>query len=165
MQNTATNWLNEWLDVYVKPCKKENTYLCYKYIVIMTLKHRSELEHLSLSDIDELYLQKLLNEFALIYARSSIKKVITVFRGAYNAALRNGKCSRDPTLALIVPTASEKEIRALTREEEECVIAAAHKDILGHITIFFLDTGIRSIELRNLKWADYNSEKNENPKK
>lgn len=161
MQITVRNWLNEWLEVYVKLCKKENTYLCYKYIIIMILKFRPELEHLNLSDIDDLYLQKLLNEFAPIYAKSSIKKVITVFRGAYNAALRNGKCSRNPTLALIVPTASEKEIRALTREEEECVIAAAHKDALGHITIFFLDTGIRSFELRNLKWTDYNSEKSE----
>lgn len=161
MQVTVKEWLNEWLDVYVKTCRKENTYLCYKYIIKMIFKHRPEVAKLSLEDIDELYLQRMLNEFSQYYSKSTLNKVKIVFKSGYNAAIRNHHSNNNPARYLEIPEASEKEIRALTREEEKIVIEAAKKDILGHIAIFLLLTGIRSCELRNLKWSDYHPETNE----
>ncbi len=155
MQITVKNWLNEWLEVYVKPCRKENTYQCYKFIIIMILKKRNELCKLELADIDELYLQKLLNECAASYSKSTLKKMRIVFNCAFNAAIRNHKCISNPASALTIPDASEKEVHALTREEEKKVKEAANNDILGHLAIFMLDTGLRACELRNLKWSDY----------
>lgn len=161
MQISVNNWLNEWLEVYVKPCKKENTYECYKYIIIMINKQCPELVDLCLSDIDELYLQKLLNQSATIYSKSTLKKMKIIFKGAYNAAIRNNKCLKNPALDLCVPEAPEKEIRALTRHEEKIIVAAAMNDILGHLALFMLETGLRACELMNLKWRDYAPEKNE----
>jgi integrase len=161
MQVTVKTWLNEWLEVYVKPCKKENTYECYKFIISAILKQRPELCDLYLSDIDEFYIQKLLNQSAAKYSKSTLRKMQIVFKNAYNAAIRNNKCTRNPALALTIPEASEKEIRALTRDEEEMIVAAAINDILGHLALFMLETGIRASELMNLKWSDYDPEKDE----
>ena len=161
MQDTVKNWLNEWLEVYVKPCRRENTYECYKYIIRIILKLRPELSNLSLDEIVEMYIQKLLNEAATSYSKSTIKKISTIFRAAYNAALRNKKCSGNPATALKIPEASVKEVNPLTKEEERIVIEAAKKDVLGDICLFFFATGIRAGELRNLKWDDYSKEKKE----
>lgn len=160
---TVEEWLEEWLDTYIKPpCKKENTYLCYKYVLSGIYKLRPELSQLYLSQIDELFLQKLLNQSAQYYSKSTIEKIRTVFKQAYTVALRNHRCRENPALSLTIPEeAHEKEVRALTREEELKVMEAAKNDVLGHIAIFMLLTGIRSIELRKLKWDDYNAEKGE----
>lgn len=141
--------------MYVKSYKRENTYLSYKYIITMIFKHRPELDTLELTNIDELYLQKLLNEFSSFYSKSTLKKIKIVFKSAYSAAIRNHKCQNNPALYLEIPEASEKEIRALTRDEETIVVKAASEDRLGHIAIFLLDTGLRACEIINLKWSDY----------
>ncbi len=162
-EETVTNLLEGWLVTYTKPpCKSENTYQCYKFAISVIKKVRPELTNMGLSDIDENYLQSLLNELAVHYSKSTLRKIRTVFKNAYSVAGRQGKCSTNPASSLTIPVeASEKEIRALTREEEVSVITAARKDILGHFTIFMLETGLRSSEFRNLKWSDYNPEKNE----
>lgn len=160
---TVEEWLEEWLDTYIKPpCRKENTYQCYKFVLGVINSLRPELSKYGLTDVDELFLQKLLNQSAQHYSKSTIKKIRTVFKEAYTVAMRNHKCNENPALSLTIPEdAREKEIHALTREEELKVMEAAKNDVLGHIAIFMLLTGIRSIELRNLKWEDYNSESGE----
>jgi integrase len=75
--------------------------------------------------------------------------------------LRNDICLKNPALGLCIPEASEKEIRSLTRKEEESIILAAQNDILGHLALFMLETGLRAGELMNLKWSDYDAEKYE----
>jgi integrase len=156
-------WLNEWLDTYIKPpCRKENTYLCYKYTINIILKLRPEIRDLGIKEINELYIQKILKEATISYSKSTIKKIKTVFKEAYTVAIRNQMCKDNPALSLTIPEeAHEKEIRALTREEELRVMEAAKKDVLGHLAIFMLKTGIRSCELRSLKWVDYDAEKGE----
>lgn len=159
---TVTEWLNEWVDVYVKPpCRRENTYLCYKFIISIIKKMRPDLQHTELKDVDELYLQKILNEAASSYSKSTIKKIKTVFKEAYSKAITNHKCPENPAYALEIPEASEKYIRPLTRSEQKAVEEAARKDVLGDIALFFFKSGIRAAELRNLKWDDYNKEKGE----
>lgn len=163
MQTNVKEWLDEWLDVYIKPpCRRENTYLCYRYMINIIDKLRPEIRRLNLEEIDEMYLQKLINQSSDKYSKSTLKKIRTVFKEAYSVAIRNHRCTDNPALSLVIPEgATEKEIRALTREEELKVMEAAKKDVLGHLAIFMLLTGIRSIELRNLKWGDYNAEKGE----
>lgn len=161
MKKTVEEWMNEWLEVYVKPCKRENTYLCYKYVIKMMVKQLPELSKLSLSEVNELSLQKLLNNSAAIYSKSTIKKMGMILRVSYNAAIRNKMCIDNPAISLEIPSASEKLVRPLTLSEEKAVIEAAKKDCLGHIIIFLLFTGLRACELRNLKWSDYNREERE----
>lgn len=159
---TVTEWLDEWVDVYVKPpCRRENTYQCYKYVISIIKKMRPGLQNAELKNIDELYLQKLLNEAASSYSKSTIKKIKTIFREAYIKGIVNHKCQENPALTLEIPEAAEKYIRPLTREEQKAVEAAAREDILGDIALFFLKTGVRAAELRNLKWLDYDPEKKE----
>ena len=73
-QTTVENWLDQWLEVYVKPCRKENTYLCYKYIIIMIKRLDPDICALSLEDVTEYHLQRLLNQAVHKYSKSTLKK-------------------------------------------------------------------------------------------
>lgn len=158
---TVGGWLNEWLETYIRPCKKENTYQCYKYIIIMLCKIRPQLNSMSISDAEEFFLQKILNDAAKKYSKSTIAKMRIVLKNAFDRAVHNHLCDSNPALYLNVPEATVKEVRALTPDEEETVIKAAKKDALGHIVIFLLDTGLRACEIKNLKWTDFNSQEKE----
>lgn len=161
MANEVEHWLNEWLEVYIKPCRKKNTYLCYKYIIKMVMDIAPQFKTELLTEINELELQKLVNSLSDRYSKSTLKKICGVFKLAYAAAIRNNLCENNPATCLVIPEASEKIIRALTRNEQRLVETAAYNDILGHIVIFLLYTGLRASELINLKWDDYSAEFNE----
>jgi integrase len=160
-QITVGKMFEEWLEVYVKPCKKENTYLCYKNVITMIKKFRPKLVDRSIRSVMEYDLQKLLNDAAKKYSKSTLKKMQIVFKAAYERAISNKICKDNPACGLTIPDATVKKVRALTRTEETAVRTAAKEDRLGHIAIFFLDTGIRSCELTGLKWNAYNPEKHE----
>lgn len=136
MTKTVEDWLNEWLDVYVKPCRRENTYLCYKYVIKLIIKESPALSAKFLSEITEIDLQKMVNQLSKSYSKSTLKKVCSILKRAYDAGIRNNLCESNPALYLILPEASEKDIRTLTREEQKQVEAAAQSDCLGHIVFF-----------------------------
>jgi len=136
---TLQDWLDEWLEVYVKPpVRTQNTYDCYRYVINMMKKIQPELFQMHLKDIDEITIQRLLNQSAEDYAKSTLKKMKIIFNKSYQIAIRNNKCHINPAEYITVPEGSEKQIRALTRKEEAAVIRAARSDCLGHIVIFLL---------------------------
>lgn len=160
-QISVETMFEEWLEVYIKPCRRENTYLCYKNVITMINKFRPELPKRLIGDVREYDLQKLLNDAAKKYSKSTLKKMQIVFSAAYKKAIHNRICDYNPACCLTIPDAAVKKVRALTRDEEAAVREAAKGDSLGHIAIFFLDTGIRTCELANLEWDAYNSSKHE----
>ena len=160
-QITVETMFEKWLEVYVKPCKRKNTYLCYKNVIIMIKKFCPPIFKRSIEDVKEYDLQKLLNDAAKKYSKSTLKKMQIVFSAAYKKAILNRICEFNPACCLTIPEASVKKVRALTREEEIAVRNAAKEDPLGHIAIFFLDTGIRACELIGLEWEAYDPNNHE----
>ncbi len=160
-QISIEKMFEEWLEVYVEPCKKTNTYLCYKNIIIMIAKFRPALVTKPICDIREYELQRFLNDAAKKYSRSTVKKMQMVFRLAIRKAIHNKLCTDNPAESLTLPEASVKKVRALTRSEETVIRLAAKEDSLGHITLFLLDTGIRACELINLMWDAYSPDRHE----
>mgnify|MGYP000880613928 FL=1 len=160
MQITLNDWLNEWLEVYVKPCKREKTYKCYYDAIKRIRKFYPQFLDKNVSQIKEIEIQTFINTLGANYAKSTINDIRVVFNQSFLIATRNQYCSTNPIGHLSIPhEASEKNIRALTQAEQIKLEQAAKLDFLGHIVFFFLYTGLRSNELCNLKWEDYDKEK------
>lgn len=157
---TEKEWLLEWLEVYVKPNLAPNTYRCYNDTVKRILREVPEFLLKNGDEITELEIQKFVNLLGFKYARSTLNDIRVVMNQSFIAAVSNNLCTRNPINHISIPKyASEKYVRPLTQAEQKMVEEAAKEDPLGHIVIFFLYSGLRSSELCNLKWSDYDPQK------
>lgn len=157
MKITLNEWFDVWIDSYIKDSKSENTYRCYKDSIRRIHAAQAPFLDKNLRDINEIEIQAFINSLGNKYAKSTLNHMRVVVDQAFATAIVNNYCERNPIHKLSIPAhAGEREVRALTLHEQEIVEAAAKKDPLGHIVLFFLYTGLRTQELCNLKWEDYN---------
>ncbi len=152
-------WMHKWFAVYKSPMVKTHTNNMYQYA--LSLIGKSEVANHRIADVTEMDLQNMLNSLAKQkYSKSTILKVRLALKQAYKVLVRNNTINFDPTRELQIPLAPKKEILPLTHQEEKLVTVACADDVLGHLIIFLLKTGLRKSEMMALKWEDYNSDDN-----
>ncbi|WOC32346.1 MULTISPECIES: tyrosine-type recombinase/integrase [Caproicibacterium] len=155
-KTTVMDWLKKWNETYSKPNLAEKTYACYKCAIGILNRYHPELQDMPLDELTSLYIQRILNDLAGKYAKSTLNSIRVVFHKAYEAASEIPAFGVSQIGKLYIPKrAAQKIVRALTREEQAKVEAVAQETLLGYVTIFFLRTGLRAEELCNLKWSDY----------
>ncbi|WP_020072495.1 tyrosine-type recombinase/integrase [Faecalispora sporosphaeroides] len=161
MHITLNEWLDTWIEAYIKNSKSENTYRCYKDSIRRIREAKAPFLDNDMRDITEIEMQAFINFLGKKYSKSTLNHARVVFDQAFATAIVNSYCERNPIHKLTLPIdADEKEIRALTLQEQEIVEEIAKTDPLGHIVLFFLNTGLRMQELCNLQWDDYNKKAN-----
>lgn len=153
---TLQEWLDEWLEAYVKPILAAKTYRCYYDTVRRIAREKPDFYSMAMDDVLEIQIQKFINCMAFRYAKSTLNDIRVALNQAYIAAVHNGVCSRNPISHISIPkNASQRIVRPLTQDEQVELEKAARDDPLGHIVLFFLYTGLRSNELCSLEWNDY----------
>ena len=154
---TVSNWMRQWVNTYVKPNLAVKTYESYDIVERMMEDHYPKLAEMPLQQMTSLCAQQILNGLADEYSKSTLNSLRVILHESMQAASENSALNVQPLGKLRIPeNAAVKEVRALTRTEQAEVEEAAQRVLLGHITLFFLDTGLRSEELCNLNWRDYN---------
>lgn len=103
-----------------------------------------------------LYAQKVINQLADKYSKSTLNSLRTIFHESSVVASEVPAFHSQTIGKLRIPErASQKTVRALTRTEQQVVEEAAQHTYLGYIALFFLLTGLRAEELCNLDWPDF----------
>ncbi len=150
-----------WYRNNVKDQLKPST--CRSYL--LAIKHvKMYCDDIFVSDIEEEFLQNGLNHLAFSgLAKSTIHKARLVMNNAVLYAVRIKWIKCPPMMKLYIPKiAPTKQVNALTKEEQEAVEAFCRipeNSTYGQVTLFLLNTGIRSSELYNLKWSDFHDSK------
>lgn len=156
MKKTVEHAMKEWLNIYIKSCRKKTTYECYSYCIQIIMIFRPEYQTILLDELHEEDIQNLLNDIGYEYSKSTIRKMIIILKNAYKKGIKNRWCHSNPATELTVPSyASEKDVPALSVFQQQRVEAAAADDQLGDLILFLLNSGLRAGELINLKWNDY----------
>ena len=96
MQNTVNNWLDEWLEVYVKPCKKEKTYRGYDDAIKRIRRQGPEFLYKMVNEVHELEVQIFINSLASKYAKSTLNDMRMVINQSFLIATRNRYCDVNP---------------------------------------------------------------------
>lgn len=152
---TFGEWFDTWLREYKKNRVKNSTLNEYQKYYNGCLEKR--LGDRKLADIRGEHIQKLYNELIEEnYATSTIKIVSTVVNGCFQQAFKNGLIERNPVELAELPraTGERKGRTAMTKEQQNLFMEYAKESYLYNFFAVMLRTGMRSGEIRGLKYTD-----------
>lgn len=157
---TFEEWYKTWMEEYKKNQVKDGTYYNYWKTYRGMIKER--IGTTCLSEIRGEHIQKLYNNWAKEeYALSTIKIAAAILNGAFQQAMRNGLVERNPVkLAELPRQKGEKTRQAMTKEQQGLFMEYAKESYLYNFFAVMLRTGMRTGEMRGLKYTDIDKKKN-----
>ena len=150
------DWLNEWLEYYVKPTKKDRTYYKYKRIAINHIS--GALGEYELEELSAPVLQRFVAKLTDKYASNTVMGVIAVIKNSLVVAQNTGVVEKQFSAAIQRPKVVEKDIECFSVSEQKAIeryVTDSKKDKLFGI-VLCLYTGLRIGELLALEWDDIN---------
>lgn len=151
---TLGDWLDLWLDVYMKNNLKQSTYTGYETYIKRHFK--PILGHLYLTDLTPMVLQNFYN-FKIESEHLSPKTIANMnlcLHKALGQACKEGLVPTNPASALNLPKSRRPEIEILTRDEQAALVRASYNHRYGVFIRLVLTTGLRVGELLGLMWED-----------
>lgn len=154
-------WLDTWLNKYLKTTIKLRTYLKYNDIInkhINPILGEYELDDLNGNILQEFVLYKLNNGNLITnekLADNSVITIVSLLKQALRQALFLGISNTEYTAHIKIPMAKEKEIMVFNKLEQQKLESYCLNSKPNYIGIIIcLYTGIRLGELLALTWND-----------
>ncbi len=156
------DWLNEWLNTYIRITAKSKT--VSRYAEIINNHISPYIGKIELSNLSAIELQHFVKELLISGNRitgnglssSAVNSIITVIQTSLNVAQRLGVVDCNPSNNLVRPKLTEKRIECFSLEEqksiEQTILADSRPYMLGIIVCLY--TGLRIGELLALTWHD-----------
>lgn len=160
-------WLNEWLECYVKPSSKQKTYIRYSEIVSGHIV--KALGDYEMSELTPLVLQRFATELLQSgniktgrgLSANSVNGIITVIQNSLKVACAIGLIKEYTADKIKRPKAREKQVSCFTsveqRQIEQAVLNGKKPKLFG--VVLCLYTGLRIGELLALTWNDIDFQK------
>ena len=154
-------WMEEWLQHYVKPAVKERTYL--RYQIAAKLHIFPALGERQLVDITNAQIQHLVSELLISgnkvngsgLSANSINTIISILQNSLGLACTLGYLPNNPALNTKRPKREEKEVSCFTVEEQKKIEKAVQEKKGQKLGILLcLYSGLRIGELLALEWDD-----------
>ena len=143
-------YLDLWLDTYIKPRRAENTVRAYQFAIAHLSDHvRSTM----INDVSALELQREINSLAAHYERQA-QIMYTALHAAFRKAAALRMVSGNPMDLVEKPAHEKAEIEILTPAEAAAYIEEARKHKAGPLLILMLCIGLRRNEARGLINSD-----------
>ena len=151
---TVDAWFNYWLTEIKAKTVRWSTLSSYKDRYNKNIKEI--IGSMIISDVKPMHCQNVLNVMdSNGYVGSSMARTKATLSAMFSDACENGLIAANPvTKSVKCPKKPEKNTRVLTLDEQERFLTAARESINYSHFLFILQTGVRSSELRGLKWDD-----------
>ena len=143
------HWLTNVLPMSVRPSTVANYATLARKHLIPTLGAK-KLSRLTPEDVETLLRQK--SEAGL--SPNTVRLIRAILRRSLRHAERQGKVSRNVAALVDGVRVPKPQKRALTLDEAQRLLAAAHDDRLGALYATLLELGLRLGEALGLRWGD-----------
>ena len=149
-------YAESYLETYVKPAYRSvQLYRCRHNMFMKTF---APLQNVEMHELRKSHLQRCINDLQG-YSSSYIKTMVIMVKAMCKAAVADDVIIKDPSLALVTPSYTEHQRRALTDEERELLMLAADKVDNGEFFAVMLCCGLRPQEVRALTWNNIDLKK------
>ena len=165
---TLSQWLDKWLEEYVKGTIRESTLEGYRRDItnhVIPYLGEKPLRKVTAADLRSLY-EKLLergrkkggnHEVGL--SPTTVRSIHNIIHHALRTAAENGLLPSNPADAVTPPKAVSQAKKILNHDQLDTFKAAAQQDwIWRDFFLTELTTGLRRGELCGLKWSDFDEE-------
>ena len=154
---TVDTWFHTWLQEYKKNTVKYGTYKLYQD------EYRSHIKEVfgkrKLKDIRGEHVQKLFNDMADKYSRTTVNLTKVILNGMYRQVVKNGMVLRNPVANTSIKKEKRKrQISAMSLEEQKLFLRYSKNSLYYGVYAVALGTGMRPGELRALQWNDIDFE-------
>ncbi len=147
-------WLDNWLDNFIKPTCKASTYELYKRLTAS--KIAPDLGGRELGDLSASVLQEFTAKLSKTYSPNTVHNVLSIVKSSLRCAEAEGIADARPASRIRLPRATEKQVSCFTGLEQTRLewYAGAKGDVKHFGITLSLYTGLRIGELLALKWSD-----------
>ena len=153
---TLAEWLDVWLTTYKKGTVSDGTY--DDYVSLASHAQRHKIGNMKLSKVKPIDVTEYFADYA-DYSHSFHKRMIYVLRAAFEEALDNDYCPKNPVRKIKPKGVPQEEKEAFTEEEVEKILSFAKTDKLFGLAMYImLNTGIRPQEMRALTVGQFDFE-------
>lgn len=155
---SANMTVDAWFEYWIKEIKEKTV----RWSTLRNLKDRYNknikdiLGKMIVSEVKPMHCQNVLNVMDNNgYSGTSMEITRGTMSAMFSDACENGIISSNPiTKSVKCPKKKNKNTRVLTLEEQKKFLEVAKESVNYNHFLFILQTGVRSSELRGLKWND-----------
>ena len=151
---TVDAWFEYWIENIKEKTVRWNTLRSYKVRYEKNIK--DVIGKMTIRDVKPMHCQNVLNIMDNNeYAGGSMERTKITMSSMFSDACENGIISVNPiTKSVKCPQKENVNTRVLTLDEQEKFLSTAKNSINYNHFLYILQTGVRSSELRGLKWSD-----------
>lgn len=154
---TVKRWSEIWLETYVKPT--DITAKSYLNIECKIKKNvLPSIGHIKFKDVKDTHLQKILNTHEG-KSFSHVDKLRQYMKRMFDRAAKSKLIPYNPAADLVLPKASDKKRRSLTKPERDAILKLAETHPAGLWIKTLLFCGLRPGETIPLQWKDIDFKK------
>ena len=152
--------LNEWLDIWMRSYAahlKPTTRMNYDHYFTAHIKPR--LGKRKLNKLKTMHIQAAFNDMANTLAPSTRKSIKIALSSALSTAVEYELIQANPCKGLKLARPQKQEIVIVDRGDLPAFVAEAKKSMYSAAILLLIQTGIRSGEMRGLRWEDIDFDK------
>lgn len=156
---TVDAWFEYWISEIKEKTVRWSTLNGYRDRYEKNIRH--SIGRMIVSDVKPMHCQSILNAMDNSgYSEGSMDKTRMVMSAIFSDACENGIIQTNPVAKSVrCPKKEKRDARVLTIDEQDRFLEVAKKSVNYSHFLFVLQTGIRSSELRGLRWSDIDFEK------
>jgi len=148
-EHTLASWLDEWLPTYKANKVEGSTYKDYQYLASHAKQNR--IGGMKLTAVKPIHITEFFTDI-IDYSQSFRKRSKFLLNAAFECALDNDFCDRNPVRRAEIASKTQGEKEPYTESEASIIAAFAKTDELFGVAMYImLNTGVRAGEMRAMQ--------------